>query len=210
MKIKSLLLLLAVILFSSHAFAQRAPKLKPRKKVKRDVLYYPTPDETVDAMLKAADIKTGDVLIDLGSGDGRIPIKAAKDYNIRAVGIEIDPELNEKARLAAKAANVADKTEFRTENFFLADLRRATIVTLFLSESLNLSLKAKMLRELPAGARIVSHDFPMGAWKADKTIKVPWITGYFRTVYVWIVPKRANKQFRKKRFFSKTRNKKSA
>lgn len=186
------LLLLALTAFSDHAFAQRAPKAKPRKKFKRDVLYYPTPNETVDAMLKAADIQKGDVLFDLGSGDGRIPIKAAADYGIRAVGIEIDPKLNEQARAAAKAANVADKTEFKSENFFRADLRTATIVTLFLSESLNLSLKAKMLRELPAGARIVSHDFPMGSWKADKTIKVPWIPGYFRTVYVWIVPKKTS------------------
>ncbi len=212
MKTKILFLLfLLLITTANHILPQSAAaktdarKTKTRKPVRRDVLYYPTPNETVDAMLKAADIKKGDVLFDLGSGDGRIPIKAAAAYGIRAVGIEIDPELNVKARRAAKAANVHDKTEFKSENFFRTDLRSATIVTLFLSESLNLSLKAKMLRELPAGARIVSHDFPMGSWKADKIVKVPWIPDYFRTVYVWIVPKKsavkrraANKKARRK------------
>lgn len=188
---KTLFLLLTLVLLSGVCFSQTSKKKKP------DVLYYPSTPETVEAMLKAANIQKGDVLYDLGSGDGRIPIKAAKDYNIRAVGIEIDEKLVAQSKEAAKTAGVADKVSFRVENFFRADIKEATIVTLFLSESLNLSLKPKLLRELRPGARIVSHDFPMGDWKPEQTIKVTWIPGYFRTVYVWTVPER--KQQKRKR-----------
>lgn len=188
---KILFLFAAFAMLSLVAVAQKpAPDAEPKEKFRRDVIYYPTPDQTVDAMLEAANIQPGDVLYDLGSGDGRIPIAAAKNYGIKTVGVEIDPELVKQSQNAAKAAGVADLATFKVENFFRTDLRKATIVTLFLSESLNLSLKRKMLRELPKGARIVSHDFPMGAWKPDQTIKVPWIPGYFRTVYVWNVPEK--------------------
>ena len=197
---KILIFLTAFTVSSSIAFAQKtATDDKPKEPFKRDVIYYPTPDATVDAMLKAANIQPNDVLYDLGSGDGRISIRAAKDYGIKTVGVEIDPKLVKQSQAAAEAAGVANLATFKVENFFRTDLRKATIVTLFLSESLNLSLKPKMLRELPASARIVSHDFPMGNWKPDQTIKVPWIPGYFRTVYVWNVPQKNLKRKYKRR-----------
>jgi SAM-dependent methyltransferase len=194
---KTLFLLLSLTLFSGICYSQKS--IKQTAKRKADVLYYPSTPETVEAMLKAANLQKDDVLYDLGSGDGRIPIKAATDYGVRAVGIEIDPKLVKESKEAANKAGVADKVSFREENFFRADLREATVVTLFLSESLNLSLKPKLLRELRPGSRIVSHDFPMGDWKADQVIKVPWLKDYSRTVYVWTVPQKKpiNKKRRK-------------
>lgn len=189
---KTLFLFLAITFLGGVGYPQKSTKQKNNRSAKRkaDVLYYPSTPEAVEAMLKAANLQPDDVLYDLGSGDGRIPIKAATDYGVKAVGIEINPKLVEEATAAAQKAGVADKVTFREENFFRADLREATVVTLFLSESLNLSLKPKLLRELRPGSRIVSHDFPMGDWKPEQKIKVPWLKDYSRTVYVWTVPQK--------------------
>ena len=164
---------------------QRAPA--KRKLRKPDVIYYSTPPETVNAMLRVADIKPNDILYDLGSGDGRIPIAAAKQYGIRAVGIEIDPKLVAEAEENARQANVASLVKFRNDDMFVVSYRDASIVTLYLSEKLNLLLLPKLLRELRPGSRIVSHDFRMGNWKPEQTVRVPWEKG-FRTVYLWTVP----------------------
>ena len=160
---------------------RKAPKRKP------DVIYYPTPPETVAEMLRLARIKQGDVLYDLGSGDGRIPIAAAKQFGIHAIGIEIDPKLIDEARANARAAGVSELVEFRNEDMFRIDVSRATVVTLYLSEKLNVLLRPKLLRELRPGSRIVSHDFRMGDWKPEQTVRVPWGKLY-RTVYLWTVP----------------------
>jgi len=173
--------------FSSAQHATR----KKRRLRKPDVIYYPTPPETVDEMLRMAKIKKGDVLYDLGSGDGRIPITAAKQFGIRAVGIEIDPKLVSEAEENARQANVAGLVRFRNEDMFRVDVSEATVVTLYLSEKLNVLLRPKLLRELRPGSRILSHDFRMGDWKPEQTIKVPWGKLY-RTVYLWTVPNRAN------------------
>lgn len=169
---------------------------RPRSKedpVRRpDVIYYPTPEETVTEMLRLANIKEGDVLYDLGSGDGRIPIAAAKRYSIRAVGIEIDPKLVEVARIRAQDAGVSSLVSFRTADMFRTNLSRATVVTLYLSNRINLLLRPKLLRELRPGSRIVSHDFHMGDWEADQTVRVPWQNGLYRTVYLWTVPARSS------------------
>jgi methyltransferase family protein len=154
---------------------------------KPDVIYYPTPPETVAEMLRMADIKKGDVLYDLGSGDGRIPVAAAKQYGIRAVGIEIDPKLVTEAEENARRANVSEWVSFRNEDMFRVNYSEATIVTLYLSEKLNVLLRPKLLSELRPGSRILSHDFRMGDWRPEQTVRVPWGKLY-RTVYLWTVP----------------------
>jgi hypothetical protein len=161
--------------------SSRRPLRKP------DVIYYPTPPETVNEMLRMAKVRNGDVLYDLGSGDGRIPIAAARQYGIRAVGIEIDPKLVTEAEQNARQANVSRLVSFRNEDMFRVDVSEATIVTLYLSEKLNVLLRPKLLRELRPGSRILSHDFRMGDWKPEQTVRVPWGKLY-RTVYLWTVP----------------------
>lgn len=140
-------------------------------------------------MLRMAEIKKGDVLYDLGSGDGRIAIAAAQQFGIRAVGVEIDPKLVTEAKENARQANVSELVSFRNDDMFLLNLREATVVTLYLSEKLNVLLKPKLLRELRPGSRIISHDFRMGDWKPEEAVRVPWQKG-FRTVYKWTVPPR--------------------
>ncbi|HEX8188689.1 MAG TPA: methyltransferase domain-containing protein [Pyrinomonadaceae bacterium] len=167
--------------------ARPAQRRKPRLR-EPDVIFVPTPPETVDEMLRQAHLKKGDVLFDLGSGDGRIPIAAAKQYGVRAVGIDIDEKLVAEAAEAAKREGVGDLVTFRLGDMFAADLRGATVVTLYLSDTLNVMLRPKLLRELPAGARIVSHDFRMGDWQPEKAVRVPW-KNLYRTVYVWTVPR---------------------
>jgi len=166
--------------------SQRSGRGKRRLR-KPDVIYYPTPPETVTEMLRMAKIKKGDVLYDLGSGDGRIPIAAATQYGIRAVGIEIDPKLVTEAEENARQANVSQLVRFRNEDMFHVSYSEATIVTLYLSEKLNLLLRPKLLSELRPGSRILSHDFRMGDWKPEQTVRVPWGKLY-RTVYLWTVP----------------------
>lgn len=163
------------------------PKKRPLRKP--DVIYYPTPPETVAEMLRMAKIKKGDMLYDLGSGDGRIPIAAATQYGIRAVGIEIDPKLVTEAEKNARQANVSQLVRFRNEDMFRVNYSEATIVTLYLSEKLNVLLRPKLLSELRPGTRILSHDFRMGDWKPEQTVRVPWGKLY-RTVYLWTVPAR--------------------
>ena len=164
---------------------QRPRRTKPIRKP--DVIYYSTPPETVNEMLRMAQIKQGDVLYDLGSGDGRIPIAAAQQYGVRAVGIEIDPKLIIEAEENARRANVSSLVTFRNDDMFRTSLREASVVTLYLSEKLNVLLRPKLLRELAPGTRIVSHDFRMGDWEPEQTVRVPWGKLY-RTVYLWTVP----------------------
>jgi hypothetical protein len=164
---------------------RRSRKKRPLRKP--DVIYYPTPPETVTEMLRMAKIKKNDVLYDLGSGDGRIPIAAATQYGIRAVGIEIDPKLVTEAEENARQASVSHLVRFRNEDMFRVNYSEATIVTLYLSEKLNVLLRPKLLSELRPGSRILSHDFRMGDWKPEQTVRVPWGKLY-RTVYLWTVP----------------------
>lgn len=163
-----------------------AQRRKPRLR-EPDVIFVPTPPETVDEMLRQARLKKGDVLFDLGSGDGRIPLAAARQYGVRAVGIDIDPKLVAEAAEAAKREGLDHLVTFRLGDMFAADLRGATVVTLYLSDTLNVMLRPKLLRELRPGSRIVSHDFRMGDWQPEKAVRVPW-KNLYRTVYVWTVP----------------------
>jgi SAM-dependent methyltransferase len=171
---------------------RRSPNRK-RPLRKPDVIYYPTPDETVTEMLRLADIKRGDVLYDLGSGDGRIPIMAAQQYGIRAVGIEIDPKMVAVAKERARQANVEGLVSFSNADMFRSNISEATVVTLYLSNKLNLLLRPKLLTELRPGSRILSHDFDMGDWEAERKVRVPWQNGLFRTIYLWHVPARGLK-----------------
>jgi SAM-dependent methyltransferase len=165
---------------------------RSRKKPLRrpDVIYYPTPNETVTEMLKMANIKPGDVLYDLGSGDGRIPIRAARVYGIHAVGIEIDPAMIEVAQERAQKANVNSLVRFVNADMFRTDISSASVVTLYLSNKINLLLRPKLLHELKPGTRILSHDFDMGDWKPDRTVRVPWEHNLYRTIYLWTIPER--------------------
>jgi SAM-dependent methyltransferase len=148
-----------------------------------DVPYVPSPNAVVDAMLKLADVKPGDVVYDLGCGDGRIVITAAKSYGATGVGVDINPERITEARANARAAAVEEKVKFEENDLFKADIARATVVTLYLLPSVNERLKPKLLKELKPGTRIVSHQFDMGDWRPERRTEVGG-----RPVYLWIVP----------------------
>ena len=138
-----------------------------------DVVYVPTPPAIVDAMLELAAVTRTDVVYDLGAGDGRIVIAAAKKYGARGVGIEIDPALVKTATENAAAAGVADRVRFITQNLFATDLKEATVVTLYLLQSINERLRPKLVRELKPGARVVSHVFNMGPeWPPQRELTV--------------------------------------
>jgi SAM-dependent methyltransferase len=137
-----------------------------------DVPFVVTPDKVTHEMLKLADVRPGDVLIDLGSGDGRIVIVAAKHFGARGLGVEIVPELVAKSRDNAKRAGVADRAEFRVQDLFATDLSEASVITMYLLPEVNLQLKPR-LQKLKPGTRIVSHDWDMGAdWPPDRTLVV--------------------------------------
>lgn len=154
----------------------------------KDAPYVPTSQHVVERMLEVAGVSEEDVVFDLGSGDGRIPITAAKEYGARGVGIEIDSALVAKARAKARAAGVADRVEFRQGDLFDADLEEATVVALYLWPEINIKLRPKLLEEMDPGARIVSHDFRMGKWKPHRAVDAGWGTTGRETVYLWIVP----------------------
>ncbi len=149
-----------------------------------DVPYVPTRQAVVDAMLKIANVKAGDVLYDLGCGDGRIVVTAAKDHGATGKGFDIDPERIAEANQNAQTAGVTDKVKFVTENLFETDLSGATVITLYLLPDVNMKLRPKLLALKP-GTRIVSHAFDMGDWVPDKIEEVDG-----STIYFWTVPER--------------------
>ncbi|MFB6231915.1 MAG: cyclopropane-fatty-acyl-phospholipid synthase family protein [Salinibacter sp.] len=159
----------------------------PPDTIDRDVPFVATSHRIVNRMLEVASVSSTDVVYDLGSGDGRIPITAAMQHDARGVGIEIDPDLVAEGRARAKEVGVANQVEFRQKNLFKADLSEATVVTLYLWPEINVELRPKLLQELDPGDRIVSHDFRMGDWEPAKTIRVEDSTGR-ATLYLWKVP----------------------
>ena len=176
---------LAVILLAACALAggrgsQSAPAGSPPPR-KPDVIYKGTPYPTVNAMLDVARVKKGEMVYDLGSGDGRIVIAAAKRYGARGVGVEIDPKLIALSNENARKAGVADRVRFVQQDLFTMDFKDADVVTLYLLPQLNRRLRPKMLRELRPGTRVVSHAFDMGDWKPDKTVRK-------YTVHYWVIP----------------------
>jgi len=173
----------ATVLFAlaPYPLLAQAPARKPAQQP--DVIYVPTPHEVVDDMLRLANVRKGDVLYDLGSGDGRIAIAAAKKFGIKAVGIDIDPERIREATENAKKAGVSNLVEFRNEDLFKADFKEATVVTLYLLPDLNVKLRPRLWEELKPGTRIISHQFDMGTWKPEKRLE-----SNGRTVYFWTIP----------------------
>ena len=153
------------------------------------VRYSPTPQHVVTAMLRLAEVGPRDLVYDLGSGDGRIIITAARDFGATGVGYDIVPDLVAESVRNAAAAGVAAKTRFVHQDIFEVDTSPASVVTLYLSEALNERLRPKLLRELRPGARIVSYRVDMGDWKPDREITLD-VNGTPRIVYLWIVPSR--------------------
>ncbi|MCX6638599.1 MAG: class I SAM-dependent methyltransferase [Acidobacteria bacterium] len=175
------LLLLAALAFPAAAQQSQAPTREP------DVIFVPTPQEVVDGMLKLAGVGPKDVVYDLGCGDGRTVVTAVKKFGAaRAVGIDIDPERIAESNATAKEAGVTDKVKFILGDLFEADIKEATVVTLYLLTSLNQKLRPKLWRDLTPGTRIVSHAFDMGDWQPEKTEDVDG-----RKIYFWTIPKDA-------------------
>jgi cyclopropane fatty-acyl-phospholipid synthase-like methyltransferase len=134
-------------------------------------------------------VGAGDVVYDLGCGDGRIVIAAARDFGARGVGIDLDPRRIEEASAAARSARVADRVRFMVQDLFKADFSEASVVTLYLFPELNARLRPKLLAELRPGARVVSHQFPIGDWPPERKERV-WAGTMDHTVYLWVVPPR--------------------
>ena len=182
MTARRLILLLAILATTVVVPARAQQPLRSP-----DVIFVPTPQEVVDAMLKLAKVSKTDVIYDLGSGDGRIPITAAKAYGARGVGIDIDPQRIKEATENLKTAGVGDRVKFLNQDLFTTDISEATVVTLYLLPSLNVKLIPKLNKELKPGTRIVSHAFDMSA---DGTERKPRETLNVngRTVYFWTIP----------------------
>ncbi|MBW4506229.1 MAG: class I SAM-dependent methyltransferase [Scytonematopsis contorta HA4267-MV1] len=161
----------------------QAPNVTTPAQRQPDVPYVPTPQPVVDAMLQLAQVNSNDIIYDLGSGDGRIPITAAQRFGIRSVGVDINPQRVQEANANAQKAGMTNRVEFRQQDLFETDLRNATVVTLYLLPDVNLKLRPKLLRELRPGTRIVSHAFDMGDWQPQQVQQVDG-----KTIYLWVVP----------------------
>lgn len=147
-----------------------------------DVPYVPTPQAVVDEMLRIAAVQPGDYVIDLGCGDGRIPVTAAAYFGAKALGVDIDPGRIAESVANAKAAGVTDRVEFRQGNLFELDLSAATVVTMYLLPDVNMKLRPRLFETLRPGTRVVSHDFSMGDWKPDRLVSVQ------KRIYYWVIP----------------------
>ena len=170
-------LLAAPSVASAQATATQTPTRRP------DVIYVPTPEEVVEAMLQVAKVTKNDIVYDLGTGDGRIPVTAAKKYGARGVGIDIDPQRIKEATENLKTSGMGDKVRFLNQDLFTTNISEATVVTLYLLPSLNLKVLPKLNSELKPGTRVVSHAFDMGDIKPQQTQNVNG-----RTIYLWTVP----------------------
>jgi len=180
--LRLLFILFACFLGAGSGEAQQRRALRPP-----DVRYEPSTPEVVSAMLALAGVRKGDVVYDLGCGDGRIVIAAAERFGARGVGIDIDPERIAEARENARKAGVAGRVRFRNEDLFEADIKEATVVTLYLWPSVNLKLRPRLWSELKPGTRVVSHCHDMGDWKPEKTAEV----GEHK-LYYWTIPPKAS------------------
>jgi predicted methyltransferase len=161
---------------------------KPAKPL--DVPYVPTHNDIVTEMLSMAGVGPNDVLYDLGSGDGRIVIAAAKQFGTRGIGYDIDPERVREANANAQRAGVTDKVQFVQGDIFDADIKDATVVTLYLLPDINMRLRPKLLSELKPGTRVVSHNYDMGDWMPEKSKRME-VAGSDHAIYFWTVPPRA-------------------
>lgn len=176
--------IVALALFPGCAVVQSRPHTPPERAYAG--LWVPSPPEVIAAMLQLAEVAPGDVVYDLGSGEGEIVIEAARRYGVRAVGVELDHERIENAGKNAAAAGVANRVTFLQRDLFEVDIGEATVVTLYLFPELMRRLRPKLLRELRPGTRIVAHDFRLPDWPPDKTVDVT--LDRVRRVYLWTVP----------------------
>jgi hypothetical protein len=147
--------------------------------------FVPTPQEVVDRMLELAELRKGDVLYDLGSGDGRIVVSAAAKYGVKAIGFEIDPVLVKESREAIQRAGLDHLAEIREQDIRTVNLFPATVLTLYLYPAANLRLRSAILSQMKPGSRVVSHDFAMGDWKPERVERITDSMGLSRTIYRW-------------------------
>ena len=171
----------AALVAVSFAAAQQPPKIV---KVP-EVPYVPTDNQVVDGMLKLAGVKPTDLVYDLGCGDGRIVVRAAKDYGAHGVGVDINPDRIQEARENAKRSNVENLVRFEEGDLFDADIHQATVVMLYLLPQVNVRLRPKLFNDLKPGTRVVSHSFDMGDWKPDKEEHIE-----NATIYLWTIPEK--------------------
>jgi len=151
------------------------------------VPYVPTPQEVVDRMLELAEVKKGDVVYDLGSGDGRIVVTAAKKYGVKAIGFEIDPQRIKESHENIKKAGVENLVEIRQQDIRTVDLSAASVLTMYLLPEVNLMIRPNIWKQMKPGSRVVSHDFDMGDWKPLKTEQIKDGTSWEHTLYLWHV-----------------------
>ena len=178
---------------AAHAAQTAAPAAQYTPSVGqegKDVIWVPTPQALVERMLTIAEVKPTDYVMDLGSGDGRTVITAAKKFGARALGIEYNPDMVELSRRNAEKEGVADRAQFRRADIFATDLSDATVITMYLLPSLNLKLRPTLLNLKP-GTRLVSHAFTMDDWQPDQTENADG-----RTAYLWIVPAKVEGRWR--------------
>jgi predicted O-methyltransferase YrrM len=186
---RTLVCVITAAAWSAGAGWAQEPAVAPPALRAPDVRYEPTDTEVVQVMLKLAGVKPGDVVYDLGCGDGRIVISAVLQAAARGVCVDIDPQRIAEARQNAQKAGVADRIRFLTQDLLATDIRDATVVMLFLSPELNLKVRPKLLRELRPGARVVSHWHDMGDWKAQQIVRIS-SSGRERPIYLWEIPAR--------------------
>jgi cyclopropane fatty-acyl-phospholipid synthase-like methyltransferase len=167
----------ALLVVTLAAAQSSQPKRVP------EVPFVPTPDAVVEGMLKLANVRNSDTVYDLGCGDGRIVIAAAKRYGARGVGVDINPDRVQEARANAKKAAVENLVKFEENDLFDADIRNASVVTLYLLPNVNMRLRPKLLKDLKPGARVVSHSFDMEDWKPDREEVVDG-----RHIFLWTIP----------------------
>jgi len=188
--LRGLLFAIAAATLVPGAGCAQAPAVAPRVLRAPDVHYEPSGNDVVQAMLRLGNVKAGDVVYDLGCGDGRIVISAVRQFNnVRGVCVDIDPERIAESRENARVAGVADRVEFRNQDLLTTDIGNATVVMLFLSPQLNLKSRPKLLRELKPGTRVVSHWHDMGDWNPQQVVRVT-SSGRERPLYLWTIPER--------------------
>lgn len=177
------MLMLALVVFSP--FAGRPSSLCAQEG--KIVPYVPTPQEVVDRMLELAQVKKGDVVYDLGSGDGRIVVTAAKKYGVKAIGFEIDPQRIKESHENIKKAGVENLVEIRQQDIRTVDLSPASVLTMYLLPEVNLMIRPNIWKQMKPGSRVVSHDFDMGDWKPLKTETIKDGSSWEHTLYLWHV-----------------------
>lgn len=179
--LRQIIILLSTFCIYIHSSAQENPPFV------LDVPYVPTPDIVVDEMLQLAEVSGEDILYDLGSGDGRIPIAAAQRFGTRGVGIDLNPERVREAKENAHQAQVTHKVEFIEADLFDIDFSEATVLCLYLFPEVNMKLRPQIL-EMEPGTRVISHNYDMGDWKPERTKKLKGPNGKEHTLYLWRVP----------------------